>query len=341
MHTQPLLEIIKGGLLTTVQDLGRPGRQHAGVVVGGAADSLSARLANLLAGNPEGSAVLEITLQGPVLRFLTEAVIAVTGADLNPRLDGREVPMGQTIPVTGGQILSFGPRKSGCRAYLAVAGGIAVPEVMGSRSTYLPAGFGGYQGRPLRAGDILEGYQVDLDPVPLRRIRQVPGLSGGPVRVIPGPQHDWFVPGAMEILTSREYRVTAKSNRMGLFLNGPVLARARDDEFISDATTFGSIQVLPGGEPVILLADGQTTGGYPKIATVASIDWPLLAQAAPGDVLRFRAVEVEGAQRALAEREKGLLEAFAGDLTLEIPSGRGYYRIIIGESNYSEIPANI
>ena len=301
------IEVISSGLLTTVQDLGRRGYQRYGVPVCGAMDPFAARCANALVGNRPEAPLLEATVSGPVLRFRQDALVAITGGDLQcladaPDLGLWEVPAWMSLYLRAGAVLECRSRRAGCRAYIAVAGGIRLPEVMGSAATCLAAGFGGYRGRALQEGDGLAVGKVAghlasgagrwLPPV--RR----PAYDDRPtVRVVLGPQDDSFTPEALRMLFSQSYQVKASADRMGLRLSGPPLARAGAREAISGGVVLGAIQVPPDGQPIILMADRQTAGGYPVIATVILNDIPLLAQCLPGlSSVRFEAVSLDEAQ---------------------------------------------
>ena len=309
--TMPGIEVIRGGMFTTVQDLGRFGHRARGVVQSGAADAFALRVANLLVGNPDHVAGLELTLVGPELRFLHDSVVALTGADFEG------LPRWQPMTVAAGTVLKLGQARSGCRGYLAVAGGIDVAPVLGSRSTYPRAGLGGFEGRPLHAGDTL--------PIPAVR-RAVSGRwhidervlppYGAPavLRVVRGAQGDEFSRAWLDA----EYRTTAHSDRMGIRLAGPALARGSHTELVSSAVAPGTIQVPPDGHPIVLLADAQTIGGYPQLAHVIAVDLPLAAQLRPGDSLRFREVTLAHAhelalarERVLAMLREGLARKFA------------------------------
>lgn len=296
------LEILEGGLLTTVQDGGRYGYERYGVPVGGAADPWALRAANLLVGNPPEAAALEVTVAGPKLRPTADCLIAVAGADLSLRVNGWPMSPGASIAVRRGWVIEFGERKSGCRAVLAVAGGIAVPPVLGSRSTCLSAGFGGLAGRPLRAGDRLPvgPSSVDIFGRAGRRLPRhlLPPYGDNPlVHVVLGPQDDDFTEEGLATFLSSTYQVGLASDRMGCRLRGPAIAHGGPAEIISDGTPLGAVQVPADGQPIVMLCDRQTTGGYPKIATVTCADIPLLAQCLPGaSRVRFAALGVAEAQ---------------------------------------------
>jgi antagonist of KipI len=307
-------EVLDGGLLTTVQDLGRAGYERIGVPVAGAMDSFALRAANWLVGNPPGAAALEITLVGPRLRAAEKCLVAVTGADLGLRVNGWDLPPWMAFFVRQGGTIEFSGRKTGCRAVLAVAGGIDVAPVMASHSTCLSGGFGGFEGRALRRGDLVPMGSAGFH-LPERAGRAfprhlIPGYSDAPtIRVVLGPQDAYFTDEGIATFLAGEYQVSPASDRMGcrLVQQGerggklPESTLTRGD-FISDGVPLGAVQVPPDGQPIVMLADRQTTGGYPKIATVISADIPLLAQCVPGQSsVRFEAVSVEEARASYRE----------------------------------------
>jgi KipI family sensor histidine kinase inhibitor len=299
----PALEVVSGGLLTTVQDLGRVGYQRYGVPVAGAVDAPAHRAANRLAGNAPEAATLECTVEGPTLRALRPIVVAVTGADLGAVVERSDVgrfapPPWSSFFLRPGNVLRFEGRRSGARAYVAVSGGFDVPEVLGSRSTYLIAGFGGLEGRPLRAGDRLSAGATEKPPSPGERMPPPPPAEDLPIRVVLGPQDDYFTEAALETLESATYAVQSSSDRMGYRLDGPPLEHKEEKEIVSDGMMLGGIQVPPNGLPIVMLADRATTGGYPKIATVVHADLPRLAQKIPGERVRFGIVGLEEAREA-------------------------------------------
>ncbi len=306
--SSPTLEIIDPGMLTTVQDRGRYGYQRFGVPVSGAMDEFALRVANVMVGNDQGAAGLEITVLGPSIRFLADTWIAVTGADLSPQLDGEALPGWQTVEAREGSVLTFGGMQDGIRAYLAVAGGIDVPLVMGSRSTYLKAAIGGLEGRALKKGDVLCAFPVEPDAsLPQLRLpaRYMAPVYGGrhELRIVPGPQDRAFAPEALSTLLNTRYRIALDSDRMGYRLEGPPIPHQDGPDIVSDGNPLGAIQVPGDGTPTILLADRGTTGGYAKIATVISADIDKLAQALPGQSVSFKRVTVEEAHGALREKE--------------------------------------
>jgi antagonist of KipI len=299
------IEMLDGGFFTTVQDLGRFGYQRYGVPVSGAMDLFALRAANLLAGNPESAAALEVTLAGPRIRFLRDMVVAVAGADLEPRLDDQPAPTWRPFAAPEGTVLGFGHARDGLRAYIALAGGIDVPVVLGSRSTFTRGELGGFDGRAIRAGDRLHVGQVDAI-IHGRSIAKgdVPHYGHDHVvRVVLGPQADAFTPHGISTFLSSAYVVTPKSDRIGCRLEGPAVQHAHSADIVSDGNPFGAVQVAGDGLPMVLVADRGTTGGYTKLATVISADLPRLAQALPGDRVSFREIALAEAHRAVREQE--------------------------------------
>jgi antagonist of KipI len=322
------MKVLQPGLLTSIQDLGRYGYQKYGVIVSGAMDAYSLRTANLLVGNEEDEAGLEITLVGPSLLILRDTLLAITGGDLSPALNKQPIPMGKPVYVKEGSVLEFGARRSGCRAYMAVAGGFDIPEVMGSKSTYLRAGIGGFEGRALMKGDELSYQPMTEGSARLMRSLQksagensfaatpwyaergsVPHNSGDiTVHVTRGSQAEWFDAASLDCFYSQQYQVTPQSDRMGYRLSGAELQLTEPLEMISEGVCLGTIQVPPDGNPIILLADRQTTGGYPSLAQVAAVDIPVIAQMKPGQKLSFQEITVEQAEQWYLERERDLEE---------------------------------
>ena len=308
------------GLCTTVQDLGRPGFQHLGLGPGGAADPLSHRCANLLVGNAPGDATLEITLAGPVLVFAARTLVALCGADLSAAVDGRPLPLWRPVWLQAGSRLAFGAPRLGARAYLAVAGGIPAPVLLGSRSVMPRAGLG----RPVQAGD---GWTLFRQPPHYpglwQAIQRPETRFAAPawflpwhhelnfdrplvLRLIPGPQAGALTPACHTALVRDPFRVAPASDRMGLRLKGPALALAQPQEMLSAPVATGTLQLPPEGGPILLLADRQTTGGYPRLGEVASVDLPCAAQLRSGEELVFRPVAVQGALALLRAREERL-----------------------------------
>ncbi len=288
------IRILTPGMQTTVQDLGRFGYAHHGVSASGAADALALRAGNLLVGNAENAAAVEMTLAGASFEFEAAAVVALTGSDF-----GADVPLWRAVDVAAGTILSCGATRSGARCYLAVRGGIAVPKVMGSASTHVMTGVGG---RPLRKGDTLP-----VGDAAIRKPRRSPAVGapefvrGGLLRVTPGPQRDWF----QDDLYTTAYTVAEESNRMGLRLRGPAIP-SHPGHMLTEGVALGAIQVPPDGQPIILFVEHQTTGGYPKPANVISADIWRLGQLRPRDEVRFQQVTIEQALELLQDQERWL-----------------------------------
>lgn len=305
------VRVLRPGMLTTVQDLGRPGLGALGVPPSGAMDGFALRLANRLVGNEDGAAGLELTLLGPEILFEADCAIALAGAHFDAQLAGRPLPHAEAVQVRGGETLALGRALDGLRGYLAFSGGITVEAVLGSRSTFLPAGFGGFAGRALRAGDMLS-LARGKEPDALRRLR--PGALAGPaspavVRVVIGPQSEAFSAAGHATFLASSYSVSSRSDRMGVRLEGAPIERVAAADLPPEGLAPGAIQVPGDGQPIILGADRPTTGGYTKIATVISVDLSLVAQARPGDALRFAAVDVAEARRFWREREELLASA--------------------------------
>ena len=301
-----IFEVIQPGPLTTVQDLGRYGYQQYGIPVSGAMDNYALRVANLLVGNNEGEAGLEITLLGLQLRLLEDTVVAITGADLSPMLNKNPFPMWEAVVVGCGALISFHWPKKGCRSYLAVAGGIDIPKVMGSSSTYVKSHIGGVEGRPLRAGDCLKRGKARPGILERKLPSQyVPEYRNqSELRVILGPQDDHFTERGIHDFLHSEYTISTEANRMGYRLQGPCIEHKAGADIISDGIPLGAVQVPGDGLPIVLMADRQTTGGYAKIAIVITADVPKLAQAKPGDKIRFLQTTEEEAHQALGEYEQ-------------------------------------
>jgi KipI family sensor histidine kinase inhibitor len=301
--------VIKPGLLTTVQDIGRWGHQAFGVPVSGPMDDVSYRLANLVVGNPSGAAVLEATVVGPELRIDTETIIAVTGADLAATMDGTPLPLNGAVHCPAGCVVRCGERRNGARAYIAFDGGIATAPALGSRATHLVSELGGIAGRALKTGDVIPLQpRTPITPRPKPRAIAPTAMGGARLRVLLGPQDEYFAPAAVETLQRTRFTITSQSDRMGYRLAGRArIERASHQEMISDATFIGAIQVPPSGDPILLMADRQTSGGYPQIATVITADLPLAGQLAPGDWIEFQLCTRAEAIAALVAQEAKLL----------------------------------
>lgn len=290
------ITFLAAGSLTTVQDGGRTGSLALGMPAAGVMDPRAYEEANRLVGNRPGAAVLEATIFGPTLSFDGDGLCALTGADLGAMLDDTPVARGVSFAVKAGQTLKLGFATEGCRGYIAFRGGIDVPLVMGSRSTDLKCRVGGLAGRAIKAGDVLDiGQEGILAPVD--RLPVAPCLQDVTVHAVLGPQADAFTDAGMETFLHTAWQLSPASDRMGLRLTGGVIESIDGVDVVSDGIVFGSVQVTPKGQPIILMADHGTTGGYAKIATVCSFDLPLLAQLKPGGIIRFAPITVEQAHR--------------------------------------------
>jgi len=320
-----MISVVKPGLLTTVQDLGRFGYQKYGIVAGGALDRFAARVANTIVGNAEEAAVLELAQLGPELRFERDTVIAWCGAGFDARLGAEALPPDRAVVVRAGERVSFGAAKSGLRAWLAVAGGVEVPLLLGSRSTYRRGGFGGHEGRALRAEDRLQcGALSEWAVAWLRKGVRVSSWSvrphtlvkvapAGVVRAIRGPEWDWFTEGAQRTLFSSDWTATKDADRMGVRLAGPALGLGEGArEMISEGVADGVVQVPGNGAPIVLLGGRQTVGGYPRLAVVATVDMGRVAQLAPGRTLRFHEIALAEAHALYLARERDLNRVRAG-----------------------------
>ncbi|MCL2077781.1 MAG: biotin-dependent carboxyltransferase family protein [Oscillospiraceae bacterium] len=315
------IRVLKPGLLTTIQDLGRTGYQSQGFGVSGVMDTRSFRIANLLLDNPENEAVIEFTLSGPVLEFTSETIIAITGGDFQPMVNKKPIKMYTAVYMNKGDILEFAGCKTGCRGYIAFSSYLNVPMIMGSRSTNIKCGIGGFKGRKLQERDsIIFRQKRRYLPYFLSRTLNLPDFHEIDkreitLRVVLGPQQHHFSKQGVETFLSGVYTVTSEFDRMGCRLEGPLIESRNSKtgtDIISDGIAFGSVQV-PSGKPIILLADRQTTGGYAKIATVASVDIPKLAQRKPGNTVRFTDVTVEEAAKLIKD-EMNELEDFRKEI---------------------------
>jgi antagonist of KipI len=296
------------GLQTCVQDLGRPGYGAMGVSPSGAADAVSLRLANLLVGNAAGAAALELTLSGGSYLFPEGGVVALAGSDFAPMLNGHAVGMSVPHAVMPGGKVSLGQTRGGARCYLSVAGGVRVRPVMGSASTHLLSGLGGFEGRALRKGDVLE-IGAPTKRLPRRKLGAKAREVFRPrktLRVTEGPQFDWFLDTAHHTLLHTAFRVTEEADRLGLRLDGPALVMRTAQEMISEGVSLGAVQVTPLGQAILLFVEQQTAGGYPKIANVIGADLFCIGQLRPRDEIRFERVTFEEARRLWIEQQQFL-----------------------------------
>lgn len=317
-----MIRVIKPGLLTTVQDLGRPGYQQYGVAVGGALDAFAARVANLIVGNDDNAALLEIAQTGPDLLFEREALVAWNGGDFDAMIGGQPLPRDRAVRVAAGETVSFGVARAGLRAWLAVAGGIDVPLVLGSRATYRRAGIGGHEGRPLKAGDGLKTFSPGewatalLATLRTRAQRATvwtvrpetlgQPASAGVVRAVLGPEWDWFSAEAQRAFFSSDWTATQEADRMGVRLHGTELTLVKPREMISSAVNTGVVQVPPSGQPIVLLPSRQSVGGYPRIAAVATADIGRFTQLRPGEKVSFARIPLAVALQLQLKRERNL-----------------------------------
>jgi biotin-dependent carboxylase-like uncharacterized protein len=302
-----LLLVEDAGPLTTVQDLGRPGYLRVGIPASGPMDREAFLLANRLIGNPDTAAGLECTLIGPRLAFTDERLVAITGADMAPTVNGAPVPAWQGLRVRAGDVLRLGPARSGVRAYLAIAGGVDTPPVLGSRATYVRGRLGGLEGRALRKGDRLPLGRVGAARPRRVQPERVPSYGGEPeLAVVLGPQDDRFTGAGIAALFEGPYQMRPQNDRMGARLQGPFIEHTRGHDIISDGVALGGIQVIGEGQPIVLLADRQSTGGYTKIGTVCSFDIGRIAQVKPGGRLHFRRVTVAEAHAMLRQSLRAL-----------------------------------
>jgi len=306
-------KVINSGIFDTIQDLGRFGFQQYGMPISGAMDSYALRIGNRLLENKENEAGIEISTPGLSLGVLNQTVIAITGANFNPTINNSPAPMWEVIEVKKGNIISFNQIKSGCRSYLLAAGGIDVPTILGSKSTYVRGNIGGLKGRPLKKADIIN---IGNPNQKLQDIigRKVPFINipdyhkENEIRVVLGPQDDYFTKDGLHTFLNSFYEITVDSDRMGYRLKGPKIKSKKGSDIITDGIPPGSIQVPRDGMPIVMLADRQTTGGYAKIATVITVDMDKFAQMKLGDKIKFTQVSLEEAHRLLSEREKKITE---------------------------------
>ncbi|EKS7865580.1 KipI antagonist [Bacillus cereus] len=313
------VEVLHAGMFTTVQDLGRSYYQQFGVPVGGAMDKNALRLINMLVGNEENEAGLEMTILGPKLLIKKTTLLAIGGVDMEPLLNGERIPLWRPILAEEGSMLCFGKVKNGCRAYVTFAGGIHIEGTLGSKSTYIRAAIGGIEGRMLKKGDCFQigtysemanRFIQDLQKDERIKTKWVISNSVLPkykkhpkLRVIADFEYDQFTEESRKAFFTKEYKVSNYADRMGYRVEGEVLNRIEEKEILSSPVTFGTIQVPNGGQPIILMADRQTTGGYPRMGNIISVDLPLLAQLKPGDYVSFEKITLEEAEQLYIEQE--------------------------------------
>lgn len=325
------------GLLTTIQDEGRFGYAQFGVTPSGPMDAESFQIANLLVGNAPGESALEATVLGPSFHTTQDAIIAITGADMSPTLNGKPIPMNRAVTVPAGSEVKLRSAKNGSRTYIAFSGGFEIAPVMGSRATSLQCHVGGLEGRKLEKGDVLPLRSVSDVPQNLSRRAVVHHIRRKPentIRVILGPQDDCFTKEGLDTFLGTPYTVTKEFDRMGCRLEGKPIQHKTDGNIISDGIVNGAIQVPTTGQPIIMLAERQATGGYTKIATVISVDLPVIGQCVPGDILRFQAVSVEEAHDLLRQ-QRAQLENLKR--SMNTPPGTHTYRISMNGKTYEVV----
>ena len=321
------LKVVRAGLFDTIQDLGRTGYMALGMPTAGAMDRVGLRLANALAGNPAGAACIEIGVMGPDLLVEADSVRVALVGPLSPSLIEAEgaapkpLESDRTHVLKRGQILRTGMIDGASTAYVAVAGGLALPTFMGSLSTYARAGVGGFKGRKLSADDLLPLALDHAPPADERKLGAAFDYGSGPIRVVWGPQEDYFTEAGRRTFVEAEYRVSKEADRMGIRFEGPTIEHAKGADIISDGIGPGAIQVPGAGLPIVLLSDRQTVGGYPKIATVASVDLPRLGRALPGHAVCFAVISVEEAEALRRDQEARITRAIAGFQTARPPGG--------------------
>ncbi|MDZ5710936.1 biotin-dependent carboxyltransferase family protein [Jeotgalibacillus haloalkalitolerans] len=312
-----MIKVVEPGLLSSIQDNGRRGHQESGIIISGVMDTFSLRIANMLVGNPEDEAGLEITLTGPTIEFLEDQLIAICGADFSATIDDQPAPLWRPVAVKKGSTLHMKFSKVGCRGVIAVGGGFDIPKVLGSKSTYLRANIGGFKGRSLEKEDIIQsGERSSQSERIFKSVINHPvkwSVSNAythnvydrsVMRVIPGKQYHDFTEESRNCFFEQDYKISKQSDRMGFRLDGDNLECGLNGDMLSEGVAFGTIQVPADGQPIILLADRQTLGGYPKIGQIASVDLPALIQKKPGEAIRFEEISIQDAQNLFKQREK-------------------------------------
>jgi len=329
------ITILQPGFCTTVQDLGRFRYQRFGMPVSGAMDGDSLIFANLLLDNPENTAALETTLLGPTFRLEKDNVLCVTGAPISIHKNGEPMPHSRAFAARAGDIIELGAAQGGRYSYIAFHGGLDVPLIMGSRSTCLKAAIGGHEGRKLQAGDSI-GFLSPAPVLPHMDRRLLPEPEAVPdiltLRVLLGPQEDRFTAEGIDTFLSATFTVSPKSDRMGYRTEGPSVETKNGSDIITDGISLGAVQIPGDGHPIVMLSDRQTTGGYAKIAHVISADIPKIAQALPGQKLRFRSVSAAEAERLFLAQKKARRDLVA---CLSVPTPVQRFDLIIGEECFS------
>lgn len=341
-----IMKILKPGMYTTIQDVGRYNYQKSGMSVSGAMDQFSLKVANILVGNKDSEACLEATLFGLEIKFDGDALIAVTGANLGPMINNKAVDMWSGVKVSGGDVLSFGAAKTGCRGYIAIANGIDVPLVMGSKSTYVKGKVGGFKGRMLKAGDEIKIGSLgenNFNSIVKLPTEFIPSYNkDNTLRVVMGPQDDYFTEDGINTFFNTPYEVTNEFDRMGYRLSGSKISHATGADIISDGITMGSVQVPGHGAPIIMMADRQTTGGYTKIATVITPDIDIVGQLKPGDSIRFKSIDIAEAHKIYRKYVKSFdtIREYVEKLKLTTIGAKNY-KIKINNKEYDVIVEEI
>jgi biotin-dependent carboxylase-like uncharacterized protein len=310
-----VFQVLKPGMFTTVQDTGRYHYLRYGVPISGAMDVFSLVVADELVGNNRNAACIETTLIGPELQAMRRTQISITGGTASPKINGNSVPMWQTLEVYEGDIVSFGRMESGCRAYLSIRGGINTSLILGSRSTFVRGGFGGIEGRHLKTGDAIAGFDAPLLEVEYSTPEELrPQFTRDyKIQVVLGPQADMFTEKGLSTFLSKPYKVSLEADRMGYRLEGPMIEHKEKADIVSDALLPGAVQVPKDGKPIAIMRDAQTTGGYPKIAVATTPDVSLLGQAKPNDTIEFSKITLQKAHEKTREYYK-LLTNLSGSL---------------------------
>ena len=301
------LEILKAGLQTSVQDLGRFGAAHLGISASGASDNLAMRIGNLIVGNPENTTAIEMTLTGDTVLFHSDAFIALAGSKFKINLDEKPFPFWSGTYIQAGQVLTIGSTLSGARCYLCVRGGLQVKKIINSASTHLTSGMGGLNGSILKKGNRIAFGKLDNVIQPIKNMENYPSTNTTTIRATKGLQWDWFDNQNRKLFFEKDYRVSNVSNRMGLRLRGQSIFSSKGNEIITEGMPLGAIQIPGNGQPILSFVEHQTTGGYPKLANVISADISKVGQLKPGDQFKFKLIDFPEAEKARLEQEKYIL----------------------------------
>ena len=301
------LEILRAGLQTSVQDLGRFGAAHLGISASGASDNLAMRIGNLIVGNPENTTAIEMTLTGDTVLFHSDAFIALAGSKFKINLDEKPFPFWSGTYIQAGQVLTIGSTLSGARCYLCVRGGLQVKKIINSASTHLTSGMGGLNGSILKKGDQIAFGNLSHVIQPVKNMENYPFTNTATIRATKGLQWDWFDNQNRKLFFEKDYRVSNVSNRMGLRLRGQSIFSSKGNEIITEGMPLGAIQIPGNGQPILSFVEHQTTGGYPKLANVISADISKVGQLKPGDQFKFKLIDFPEAEKARLEQENYIL----------------------------------